>query len=128
MAKSTPPSPSTPPNPERKPAPKVEKRQPEKSGSFQPYVSPEESSMPEFTWQAVVTGSILGIIFAASSLYLVLKVGMTVSASIPIAVLSITSVSRLLQTAAACGGRRSSRTTSCRRPARPANRSPSAWA
>lgn len=89
MAKSTPPSPSTPPNPERKPAPKVEKRQPDKPASFQPYVSPDESSMPEFTWQAVVTGSILGIIFAASSLYLVLKVGMTVSASIPIAVLSI---------------------------------------
>ncbi len=46
--------------------------------------------MPEFTWGAVAAGVILGIVFGASSLYLVLKVGMTVSASIPVAVLSIT--------------------------------------
>ena len=46
--------------------------------------------MPEFTWSAVLLGSVLGIVFGASSLYLVLKVGMTVSASIPVAVLSIT--------------------------------------
>jgi putative OPT family oligopeptide transporter len=44
----------------------------------------------ELTWSAVVVGAVLGIIFGASSLYLVLKVGMTVSASIPVAVLSIT--------------------------------------
>lgn len=47
-------------------------------------------TMPEFTWSAVIVGAVLGIIFGASSLYLVLKVGMTVSASIPVAVLSIT--------------------------------------
>ncbi len=47
-------------------------------------------SLPEFTWQAVILGAVLGIIFGASSLYLLLKVGMTVSASVPIAVLSIT--------------------------------------
>ncbi len=46
--------------------------------------------MPEFTWRAVLIGSVLGIVFGASSLYLVLKVGLTVSASIPVAVLSIT--------------------------------------
>jgi putative OPT family oligopeptide transporter len=46
--------------------------------------------MPEFTWRAVIVGSALGIVFGASSLYLVLKVGMTVSASIPVAVLAIT--------------------------------------
>ena len=56
---------------------------------FQPYV-PDEVRMPEFTWQSVVTGTCLGLIFSASSLYLVLKVGMTVSASIPVAVLAIT--------------------------------------
>ena len=56
---------------------------------FQPFVPPEQV-IPEFTWSAVTLGAILGIIFGASSLYLVLKVGMTVSASIPIAVLSIT--------------------------------------
>ena len=46
--------------------------------------------LPEFTWPAVLVGALLGIVFGASSLYLVLKVGMTVSASIPVAVLSIT--------------------------------------
>src|SRR4051794_41812443 len=56
---------------------------------YQPFVSPAAKDVPEFTWSAVVTGTILGIIFSASSMYLVLKVGMTVSASIPIAVLSI---------------------------------------
>ena len=55
----------------------------------QPYV-PDNASVPEFTWPAVIVGAILGIIFGASSLYLVLKVGLTVSASIPVAVLSIT--------------------------------------
>src|SRR5438876_9046880 len=54
-----------------------------------PYV-PDKVVMPEFTWPAVIVGAILGIIFGASSLYLLLKVGMTVSASVPIAVLSIT--------------------------------------
>ena len=57
--------------------------------AHQPYVS-AHTEMEEFTWPAVVVGALLGIVFGASSLYLVLKVGMTVSASIPIAVLSIT--------------------------------------
>jgi uncharacterized oligopeptide transporter (OPT) family protein len=51
---------------------------------------PDDARISEFTWPAVVVGAVLGIIFWASSLYLVLKVGMTVSASIPVAVLSIT--------------------------------------
>jgi putative OPT family oligopeptide transporter len=54
-----------------------------------PYV-PDSADMPEFTISAVLVGAVLGIIFGASSLYLVLKVGLTVSASIPVAVLSIT--------------------------------------
>lgn len=54
-----------------------------------PFV-PENVDMPELTIMPVIVGAILGIIFGASSLYLVLQVGMTVSASIPIAVLSIT--------------------------------------
>ncbi|MGD9720478.1 MAG: OPT family oligopeptide transporter [Pirellulales bacterium] len=57
--------------------------------AHQPYVADNEQ-MAEFTWSAVLAGVVLGIIFGASSLYLVLKVGMTVSASIPVAVLSIT--------------------------------------
>jgi putative OPT family oligopeptide transporter len=56
---------------------------------FQPYV-PEDVQIPEFTWPAVLVGALLGILFGASSLYLLLKAGMTVSASVPIAVLSIT--------------------------------------
>ena len=45
--------------------------------------------MREFTLRAVLAGVILGTIFGASSLYLVLKVGLTVSASIPVAVISL---------------------------------------
>jgi putative OPT family oligopeptide transporter len=61
----------------------------EPPSDFKPYVPPQVD-MPEFTWPAVLAGAVLGIIFGASSLYLLLKVGMTVSASVPIAVLSIT--------------------------------------
>src|SRR5947207_1869708 len=57
--------------------------------AHEPFV-PADKILPEFTWPAVVVGALLGIIFGASSLYLLLKVGMTVSASVPIAVLSIT--------------------------------------
>jgi putative OPT family oligopeptide transporter len=57
--------------------------------TFNPFTPPSVTNVPEFTFSAVLTGTILGIIFSASSMYLVLKVGMTVSASIPIAVLSI---------------------------------------
>src|SRR5262245_3637379 len=56
---------------------------------FQPYI-PDKAELPELTIPAVVLGSLLGVVFGASSLYLFLKVGMTVSASIPVAVLSIT--------------------------------------
>src|SRR4051812_40765859 len=61
----------------------------ETGNGYQPYV-PDKTDLHEFTWSAVLLGSALGLIFAASSLYLVLKVGMTVSASIPVAVLAIT--------------------------------------
>src|SRR4030081_2843255 len=54
----------------------------------EPYVAPE-TVMREFTVRAVITGAVLGMIFGASSLYLVLKVGITVSASIPVAVISL---------------------------------------
>src|SRR4051812_4746768 len=59
------------------------------ASTFRPYV-PDEADLPELTFSAVALGTVLGIIFGASSLYLFLKVGMTVSASIPVAVLSIT--------------------------------------
>ncbi|HEX8500951.1 MAG TPA: oligopeptide transporter, OPT family, partial [Pyrinomonadaceae bacterium] len=57
--------------------------------AYRPYIAPE-TLMPELTVRAVVVGTILGMVFGASSLYLVLKVGLTVSASIPVAVISIT--------------------------------------
>src|SRR5438874_383490 len=51
---------------------------------------PASVVLPEFTPRAVILGAIFGVIFGASTVYLGLKVGLTVSASIPIAVLSIT--------------------------------------
>lgn len=57
--------------------------------AFKPFISPYETQR-ECTFRAVLIGAVLGIVFAASSVYLALKVGMTVSASIPVAVLSIT--------------------------------------
>ncbi|MEO7774481.1 MAG: oligopeptide transporter, OPT family [Steroidobacteraceae bacterium] len=57
--------------------------------AFRPYI-PASSPLPEMTIRAVLVGAVLGIVFGASSLYLVLKVGLTVSASIPVAVISIT--------------------------------------
>jgi len=59
------------------------------SAAFEPYI-PAATKMRELTWLPLVVGTILGMIFGASSLYLVLKVGLTVSASIPVAVISIT--------------------------------------
>ena len=59
------------------------------SGGFHSYI-PSRFKMRELTLFPVLVGAILGIIFGASSLYLVLKVGLTVSASIPVAVISIT--------------------------------------
>ncbi|HKS21264.1 MAG TPA: oligopeptide transporter, OPT family [Thermoanaerobaculia bacterium] len=52
-------------------------------------VVPASVVMPELTLPSLLVGTILGVIFGASSLYLVLKVGLTVSASIPVAVISI---------------------------------------
>ncbi|MFZ1290281.1 MAG: oligopeptide transporter, OPT family [Melioribacteraceae bacterium] len=56
--------------------------------SFKPYISAKDF-IPEFTPKAIILGAIFGIIFGAATVYLGLKVGLTVSASIPIAVLSI---------------------------------------
>jgi putative OPT family oligopeptide transporter len=62
---------------------------PPEAATHKPYI-PDTENIPEFTWPAVIVGALLGIVFGASSMYLVLKVGLTVSASIPVAVLSIT--------------------------------------
>ena len=50
---------------------------------------PAEQEIPEFTAKAVILGSLFGILFGAATVYLALRAGLTVSASIPIAVLSI---------------------------------------
>lgn len=60
---------------------------------FQPFIAPS-TRMAEFTFKSIITGCIFGIIFGASTAYLGLKAGLTVSASIPIAVMAIT-LSRL---------------------------------
>jgi putative OPT family oligopeptide transporter len=55
---------------------------------FKPFVSPG-TKMAEFTFKSIFMGAIFGVIFGAATVYLALKAGLTVSASIPIAVLSI---------------------------------------
>ncbi len=55
---------------------------------FQPFV-PASENRPEFTFRAILLGSIFGIIFGAVTVYVGLRAGLTVAASIPIAVLSI---------------------------------------
>ena len=58
------------------------------NSSFKTYIAPSDL-IPEFTPKAIILGAIFGIIFGAATVYLGLKVGLTVSASIPIAVLAI---------------------------------------
>src|ERR671932_541121 len=62
--------------------------------AFQPYV-PASQSPAEFTAKAIVIGAIFGLIFGASTVYLGLRAGLTVSASIPIAVLAISVLKKL---------------------------------
>jgi putative OPT family oligopeptide transporter len=57
-------------------------------GEFRTYVSTEES-LKEFTLRAVVLGALFGLLFGAVTVYVGLRAGLTVSASIPISVLSI---------------------------------------
>src|SRR5256714_128947 len=57
--------------------------------SFRPFI-PARARLRELTPLPLIMGTLLGMVFGASSLYLVLKVGLTVSASIPVAVISIT--------------------------------------
>jgi putative OPT family oligopeptide transporter len=64
------------------------------AGHFQPYVA-ATASMAEFTIKAIIIGSLFGLLFGASTVYLGLRAGLTVSASIPIAVLAISVLKRL---------------------------------
>lgn len=64
---------------------------------FKPYISPEQN-IAEFTVKSIVFGSLFGILFGSSTVYLALKAGLTVTASIPIAVIAITLGRRFLKT------------------------------
>jgi len=56
---------------------------------FQPFVSPQ-TIMKELTGKSILLGCFFGVVFGAANVYLALKAGLTVSASIPIAVIAIT--------------------------------------
>lgn len=64
---------------------------------FKPFVAPE-SNMKELTVKSILVGSLFGVIFGAATVYLALKAGLTVSASIPIAVIAITLGRKFLKT------------------------------
>jgi putative OPT family oligopeptide transporter len=60
----------------------------ESGEEFRPYIAAEQN-VPEFTVKAIVLGVLFGILFGAATVYLALRAGLTVSASVPIAVLAI---------------------------------------
>ncbi len=65
--------------------------------AFKPYVPPS-ASMPELTARALFAGALFGVIFGAATVYLALRAGLTVSASIPIAVIAISLGRKFLKT------------------------------
>jgi OPT family oligopeptide transporter len=69
----------------------------DQSSTFKPFIAPE-SKMKEFTFKSVILGSIFGILFGAANVYLALRAGLTVSASIPIAVIAITLGQKVFRT------------------------------
>lgn len=60
----------------------------EKNNSFKPYI-PADKITPEFTVTSIIMGILLAVVFGAANAYLGLRVGMTVSASIPAAVIAM---------------------------------------
>lgn len=60
----------------------------EQKHNFKPYI-PAQKTLPEFTWLSVLSGMVLAFVFGAANAYLGLRVGMTVSASIPAAVIGM---------------------------------------
>lgn len=69
----------------------------QESKAFKPYVPPE-LNVAEFTAKSIIFGSLFGILFGSSTVYLALKAGLTVTASIPIAVIAITLGRKFLKT------------------------------
>ena len=66
----------------------------QKNQDFKPFV-PADKVMPEFTATSIIIGVLLAVLFGGANAYLGLKVGMTVSASIPAAVISTVSYTHL---------------------------------
>ena len=66
----------------------IRMNQEKKEEEFKPYV-PADREMPEITITSVILGIVLAVVFGAANAYLGLRVGMTVSASIPAAVISM---------------------------------------
>ncbi len=69
----------------------------EESKVFKPYIAAEQN-VAEFTLKSILLGALFGVIFGSSTVYLALKAGLTVSASIPIAVIAITLGRKFLKT------------------------------
>lgn len=65
---------------------------------FKPYIAANDKSVKEFTVRAIVIGALFGLLFGAATVYLALKAGLTVSASIPVAVLAISLGRKFLKT------------------------------
>ena len=64
-------------------------KQPDDSNeTFEPFVGPDQS-VKEVTWKAIILGAIISVVFGVANAYLALKFGMTISASIPAAVISM---------------------------------------
>ncbi|MBP6673198.1 MAG: OPT/YSL family transporter, partial [Bacteroidetes bacterium] len=66
-------------------------------GKFAPFIA-DSQIIPEFTVKSILLGGLFGIIFGASTVYLALKAGLTVSASIPIAVIAISLGKKMFKT------------------------------
>ncbi len=66
------------------------------NNEFKPFISADRV-LPEFTWTAIILGILISVIFGAANAYLGLKVGMTISASIPAAVISMGIIRGLLK-------------------------------
>ncbi|KPK98212.1 MAG: hypothetical protein AMJ90_09940 [candidate division Zixibacteria bacterium SM23_73_2] len=64
---------------------------------FEPYIKPEQK-MPEITLRAIILGALISIVFGVANAYLGLKVGMTICASIPAAVISMAVLRGILKT------------------------------
>ena len=56
--------------------------------NFEPYIK-HDQQLPEFTWKSVIIGTLLGIVFAWANAYVGLISGLTISASIPVSVMSV---------------------------------------